>query len=253
MRIIQFTDTHLVEPGETLKGLDPKVRLDIGIAHAMERFSGADLWVITGDLTNEGTTDAYKSLKATLAPITDPLQLMIGNHDDRQNFCTAFPDTSMDGQGFVQSVLDYEQFRLIFLDTNEPGTPAGVYCDKRANWLQSALDGAGERDIYLFMHHPPFAIGIPRLDQMSLDPESRFFEIVEGRGNIRHIFFGHVHRPVSGQWKGISYSALKGTNHQVELNFETPKLIYALELPSYAVIDLEPGHTRVHLMDYEVS
>ena len=69
--------------------------------------------------------------------------------------------------------------------------------------------------------------------------------------NIRHIFLGHVHRPVSGAWQGIPFSALRSTVHQVPLEFATKsKVPYSYEPPAYAVIFLEPEQTLVHFHDY---
>ena len=69
------------------------------------------------------------------------------------------------------------------------------------------------------MHHPPFNIGIPYLDRISLREDAqRIQQIVGNFSNIKHLFFGHVHRPVSGSWHGIPFTTLRGTNHQVQLD-----------------------------------
>ena len=68
-----------------------------------------------------------------------------------------------------------------------------------------------------------------------------------GAAGIRHIFFGHVHRPVSGSWRGIAYSALCSLVHQVPLDFVTPRPVpYGLAPPAYNVILLDGENTVVH-------
>ncbi len=70
-------------------------------------------------------------------------------------------------------------------------------------------------------------------------------------GNLRHLFFGHVHRPVSGSWRGVPFSALRSTVHQVALDWETEYPVpYTLETPGYNVIFLEPDKTVVHHHDF---
>ncbi|MGK2888326.1 MAG: hypothetical protein ACSLEN_01965 [Candidatus Malihini olakiniferum] len=36
---------------------------------------------------------------------------------------------------------------------------------------------------------------------------------------MRHIAAGHVHRPASGNWRGITFNTVRGTNHQPALRF----------------------------------
>ena len=92
------------------------------------------------------------------------------------------------------------------------------------------------------MHHPPFNIGIPTLDRINLQEDKlRIRQIVNDFPNIKHLFFGHVHRSVSGSWHGISFSTLRGTNHQVQLDLKTEDyLSINHESPAYYVILLEP-------------
>ena len=102
------------------------------------------------------------------------------------------------------------------------------------------------------MHHLPFNIGIPTLDRINLQEDKLCIrEIVNDIPNIKHLFFGHVHRPVSGSWHGIPFSTLRGTNHQVQLDVKTEDcLSISHEPPVYCVILLEPQQTTVHFNDY---
>jgi 3',5'-cyclic AMP phosphodiesterase CpdA len=102
------------------------------------------------------------------------------------------------------------------------------------------------------MHHPPFPVGIPSLDAISLANPLEFSEIVEEYANIRHLFFGHVHRPVSGSWKGVAYSSLFSFVHQCALNFEKDDVIsYSLEPPAYAVVDIAQDLVVVNTCYYQ--
>ncbi|MCH7944263.1 MAG: hypothetical protein IIB67_13680 [Proteobacteria bacterium] len=97
------------------------------------------------------------------------------------------------------------------------------------------------------MHHPPLDIGIPSLDRIGLVDKQGFSEALSGAADIRHIFFGHVHRPVSGSWRGISYSALCSLVHQVPLDLVTEHPVpYDHAPPAYNVILLNGRDTVVH-------
>ena len=147
-----------------------------------------------------------------------PVRLLLGNHDDRAAFRATFPDVATDPHGFVQSMLDGELGRFIFLDTNEPGTHAGWYCTERQAWLRERLAEVAGRPVYLFMHHHPFPVHLQAADDLILRQSAEFAEIISGHA-VRHIFFGHVHRPIAGSWHGIPFTTLRGLNHQVWLDF----------------------------------
>ncbi len=251
MKLIQISDLHFVPPGLRLLGLDPAARLAACIDDINRHHGDAACCLITGDLADRGAPEAYELLKAALRTLTPPYRLLIGNHDNRDTFRQAFPDSPVDDKGFVQSVVETPAGNLILLDTHVPGSHHGGYDAARCAWLSGQLAAAGRRPVFLFMHHPPFDIGIPSLDRIRLREEAELVEIIAKAKNIRHIFFGHVHRPVSGSWRDIAFSALPSTVHQVPLDFETVTSVpYDHEPPAYAVIEITERQTTVHLHNY---
>ncbi len=251
MKLIQLTDLHIVPTGERLWGLNPSERLRAAVDDINSNHGDAELCVVTGDLVNNGQVAAYEELHQALAPLKLPVHLLLGNHDNRDNFFNVFREAHRDGHGFVQRMLDTSAGVFLLLDTHEPGVAWGSYCEKRLAWLQNQLELQRERPIYLFMHHPPFEIGIPSLDVMTMRDGAAFGELLRGHPNIRHLFFGHVHRPVAGSWLGIPISSFRSTNHQVPLDFKTidhvPK---NHDAPAYAIIFIETYQTIVHFHDF---
>ncbi len=251
MKILQFTDLHFVPPGVRLLDLDPRAQLEACIADINAQHGDAVCCLITGDLADRGHPDAYAALRDCLSALQVPYHLLIGNHDSRENFRSAFPETPCDAKGFVQSVVRSDAGDLFLLDTHEPGSGAGSYCAQRCAWLREKLAAAGGRPVYLFMHHPPFDIGIPSLDAIRLIDAEGLEAVLAEATDLRHLFFGHVHRPVSGSWCGIPFSALRSTAHQVPLDFNTARPVpYSHEPPAYAVIHLMENQTTVHLHDF---
>ena len=254
MKLIHLTDTHFVPPGQTLYGGDPRANLAAAVADINQHHADADLVVITGDLTHWGEPEAFAHLAETLGPLIPPLQLLIGNHDDREAFRRDFPDQALDENGFVQSTLETPVGRFLFLDTNLIGTHAGWYCDKRRTWLAARLAEAAiaDRPVFLFMHHPPFKIGLEPLDRISLqEPEAFKAVVAPHAGRIRHLFFGHIHRPLCGSWLGIPVSSLRAMNHQCWLDFKAQGEIQgSFEPPAYAVVLIEDDQVIIHTHDY---
>jgi 3',5'-cyclic-AMP phosphodiesterase len=251
LKILQITDCHMLPPGETVFGSDPHARLTAAIADINRHHADAALCVLTGDLAHHADTRAYQALREALGDLAMPYQLLPGNHDDRATLRAAFPEVACDENGFVQSVRDVPAGRFIFLDTVDPGVHTGAYCERRRAWLAAVLDESRDRVVYLFLHHPPFPIALPHIDQYRMLDGAEFGAVVAPHANIRHLFFGHVHRPVSGSWRGIPFSALRGTNHQNWLDFaDTRRSISSLEPSAYAVVFLSDDMTVVHLHDY---
>lgn len=241
MKFIHITDLHLVAPGQTLWGLSPLDRLDACLADLARLHGDAAFCAITGDLAERGEIAAYAALKQRLAGFPVPCHLMLGNHDDRANFRAVFG-----GEGFVQSAIAAAGAHFLFLDTLKgPPSSAGLYDAPRRRWLGAQLQAAKGAPVYLFLHHPPFDIGHPLMDLIKLDDAEDFAELLKGH-DIRHLFFGHAHRMMSGQWRGIPFAALPGLNHQLPLVGGSVPTVYSDEPPMYAVVLLEGDRTIVH-------
>jgi len=251
MKIIQITDNHLGAPGERIVGLSPIDRLKACIDDINSNHADAAFCVFTGDISDAGKPEAYQAFSEILDTLTPQKILMVGNHDHRERMCSAFPDIPRDEYGFVQRCVRRDEGDFLFLDTLDQGKHSGLYCESRHRWLSNRLDEAGERPVYLFMHHPPFDIGLSSLDALGIQDNQIFASVLSAHNNIRHIFFGHVHRPIAGSWLGIPFSTLKGTNHAAAFDFTAPGYVpYSHERPTYAVIFIDDSRVLVHIHDY---
>ena len=251
LKFIHITDPHIVPIPQTLCALDPRARLAAAISDINQHHSGADCVVVTGDLAYLGEPTAYKNLRNILSELAVPYHLLVGNHEDRQNFIQAFPETPQDYNGFIQYVIETEVGAFVMMDTMEAEAPQGVYCDQRFEWLEQQLQTFATRPVYLFLHHPPFDIGIGSLDKSRLPSAERLAKLIAAHGNVRHIFYGHVHRPVWGSWNGVPTSALPGTYHQVGLTLGgSPEMLGTHERPAYGVVLIKGDCINVHLRDF---
>lgn len=251
MKLLHITDPHLVPPGEPLHGLDPYDRLTRCIDDILEHHGDAKACVITGDLAHRGQAPAYAGLRVQLDRLPMPWFALLGNHDKRAEYATAFGDAPQDGSGFIQGSFDTPQGRLLMLDTLDEGRKGGLYCERRRAWLGEQLEQAAGRPVYLFMHHPPFDIGLPCLDRIGLEDQEGFAKVLAGHSNIRHLFFGHVHRPICGSWRGLAFSTMRGLNHQVPFDLHTVTQVpKSHEPPAYAVVFMEADQVTIHFHDF---
>jgi 3',5'-cyclic AMP phosphodiesterase CpdA len=244
MKLIHLTDLHLVPPGELLWGLDPFARLDAALNDIASHHGDADCCMITGDLTERGEVAAYQLLHDRLRQFPLETHVTLGNHDSRENFLSVFGGA--DPSGHVQKAVIKDGVHLLLLDTLKgPPSSAGLYDSPRRAWLVAELEKAKGAPVYLFMHHPPFDIGHALMDLIKLDEAVAFAALLKGH-DVRHIFFGHAHRTISGVWNGIAFSSLPGVNHQLPLVGRSVETVYSDEPPMYAAVSITDGMTIVH-------
>ncbi|MGA8881752.1 MAG: phosphodiesterase, partial [Azonexus sp.] len=206
--------------------------------------------LLTGDLADAGGEAAYASLAEALRRLPMPAHLLPGNHDSRAALRRHFPQLANNDGGFMQAALATPGGYFLLLDTVEPGAPWGSYCIQRREWLAQQLAAAGDRPLYVAMHHPPLALGIPSMDQFALrDAEAFWSVIAPHRTRIRHLFFGHLHRPIGGSWRGIPFSCTSSPNHQVALDLTTVRgddVPGCREPAGFAVILIDTDSVVVH-------
>ncbi len=255
MKFIHLTDTHVVADRVRLYGGDPASNLARAVASINAEHGDAEFVVVTGDLTHWGDAGAYDVFAEEIARLTMPVHLLVGNHDLTPAFSEKFPDAPRDQNGFVQHGIDTAQGRFLFLDTHMSGTHAGEYCAARRDWLRAELEAA-KGPVYLFMHHPPFAVGLAGMDAIKLQNADLFWEVIKPhKDRIQHLFFGHLHRAVFGNWRGVSFSCMRGLNHQVALDLDptSTNVMGVDEAPAYGVVVLDPDAVIVHMHEFDTA
>lgn len=259
IKLIVFTDLHMLPEGGRIIGLDPFERLQNGVRHVNHHHADAARVICTGDLTHKGDPVSYGRLRQVLAELRVPYSLLLGNHDARSAFRTVFPEMPVDTAGYVQNVLDTPEGRLILLDTlieppHDFAYASGYLCTDRLGWLDRQLAEAAGRPCYIFMHHPPHDVGFPGMDEIKLVNGSAFYDLVQRHGNVRHIFAGHIHRTISGAVRGIPFSIFKSPVHQQPMIFDVADSSLSVAEPAaYGIILLRDDGALVHTEDYEIS
>ena len=220
MLLCQFSDPHIVAEGALSYGtVDTPRMLERCIRKILALPRRPDAVIVTGDLTDHGTAAEYGVLRELLQPLSMPLFLVVGNHDERGTLRAAFPHHRyLAGEDdFVQYVVEEFALRLVVLDTVIPGAPGGVLCERRLQWLDQTL-AASDRPTIIAQHHPPLATGISAMDRMSLaEPESEA-RVVSRYPYVERIISGHVHRAIHARFAGTISSVCPSTAHQILLN-----------------------------------
>jgi 3',5'-cyclic AMP phosphodiesterase CpdA len=248
MKLVHISDIHLTVPGERMGGLNPHRRFAQALDDVRAHHGDATRIIITGDLAHWGEPAAYAALQSALGDLPCPVRLLIGNHDSRANFLTAFPAHPKDPNGFINYAETVEGTRLIYLDTTGPRTHAGHFCAARRNWLAGELEASTRARI--FMHHNAMPIGLPAEDKIALVAEDRapLADLLTAyRARIDYIHFGHVHAPVHGTYCGIPFASVRSTGNQSLPDLSEQDLLQGAPMaPSYSVIIARDNTTTIH-------
>ncbi|WP_018099637.1 metallophosphoesterase [Sinorhizobium meliloti] len=248
LKIIHVSDTHVVPAGQSVVGIDPHERLRQVVDAINENHDDAALCVITGDLTDRGDEESYRAFADLVSELKIPYRLLVGNHDNRQNFRRVFTDAPVDADGFVQSTADFDKVRLIFLDSlHDNHAGLGQLCLSRLKWFEAAVKDAartGRRSV-IFIHHPPFSVGVKVFEGMMLENAEPFLSQITANKPL-HLAFGHLHLTTSGSWNGIPFSCNRGVAHQIVLNFEGVVTEFIEAVPTFAVMLISENSVLVH-------
>lgn len=251
LKVVIFSDLHLVPEGEVSNTLDTTARLKEGVAHFNAHHSDADLLILAGDLADLGEAEAYLRLADTIKDFSVSPQLMLGNHDDRPTFLATLGAEHADENGFVQKVLDVKGHRVILLDSTEPGLVAGRLCETRLSWLRARLAEAADRPVIVVLHHHVVPLRT-NVDRIILENSDAFLDVLSTHKDIRQVIMGHVHVTTTGTWRGIHFTTLKGGHYgaTIELN-GGPVPAEMTEGPAqYATVLSDAETTMVHFENY---
>ncbi len=198
--------------------------------------------MISGDLVNEGNAVDYRALKAQLSILDIECLLMVGNHDDRAEMAKVFdkPVGAMPDYWQYQRRLDGCSF--VFLDTLKPGSDAGELCHQRMRWLRDVLASDPVAPVFLFMHHPPMPLRLPAQDEIALEKGAEFLSLIGEYPNVKYLFIGHVHRPVTGTTGGVPYATMRSILYQAPAprpSWDWKDFSPAHEAPAYGVLHID--------------
>jgi len=248
LKFIHISDTHLIgDEYRSLYGIDPEFRLKKAFQSIDRWHKDASFIVITGDLSNDGSSSSYEKLKAIIRNSTLPVYLILGNHDIRDNFKRFFPQYA--SYKFVQYSQKTEDRVFLFLDSVVEHSPYGKLCEERLSWLKNQLDTYKKESIYIFMHHHPISCGLYEMDNVgNFKTKDRFWDLLKKHKNIKHISFGHIHRIMHSCRNNISLHSTRGTAFQVAFRTDCKEeYLTNEENPTYAIIDIDKNdNTRVH-------
>jgi 3',5'-cyclic AMP phosphodiesterase CpdA len=239
MIIAQLSDFHARPHGRPAYGIvDTNAAVIAAVEAVLAMEPQPDCVLVTGDLADCGLPEEYAIVQAALRRLPMPVYVIPGNHDRRDSLVEALgaDHPYLPKTGFLHYVIEGGPMRLIGLDTVVAGESGGEICAERELWLaDQLLEGQGQPTL-IFMHHPPFAVGIDGMDEILCRVSSGFPDLVTAHPEIERILCGHYHRPIQRRFAGTIGYVAPGIAHQVALDLRPGmQNQFVMEPPAFAV------------------
>ncbi len=162
---------------------------------------GVDMAITKGDIADRGRPEQFEAAAAAFAAFRTPHHAFLGNHD----YYGLNEGFEVDGYALLNQPraprhVDLGGWRLVLLETVEPGEHHGVFAADRLHWLAQTLEETRELGMptLLFMHHhpvpPEHASGFP--NSIGIDPAHSvdLFETIGAHPQVKGVLIGHTHR-----------------------------------------------------------
>jgi Icc protein len=196
IRVLQITDTHLFAADDgCLLGLNTDLSLQAVLESVAARRPSAHLVLATGDLTHDGTPEAYRRFFRHMNGMDLPVYCLPGNHDEARALQMAH-DT---GQCRFSEHAVHGDWHFIFLDSTIPGSEGAHLTEGTLAMLERRLQKAPDMHTLVCLHHQPVPMGSRWLDTMALDNPEAFFAIIDRHPQVRAIVWGHVHQELASR------------------------------------------------------
>lgn len=187
-RFALISDTHI---SETNISAEEDLRRTV---HDINSLKNIAFVILTGDITEMGTTKELQRAKEILDSLNIPYYIIPGNHD------TGWSETG--GEGFIQ-VFGKDKFDFYYQDIHFIGCASGPYVRmsdghiprSHLTWLENRLDRLDKNDPVIFFNHYPI--------NNSLDNWYQAIDLLKEK-NVLSIICGHGHTNKKFDFEGIA-------------------------------------------------
>jgi 3',5'-cyclic-AMP phosphodiesterase len=177
-RIAQISDTHLRQhPADLGDLLGPDACLERTVEAL--RTHAPDAVLLTGDIADDGSTEATKRARAIIEQLGVPIIATPGNHDIKAEVELVFGASDVTVPGW----------EIVVINTVIPATEHG--CVDIEN-LADQLARTQGRPTFVAMHHPPITLSTHRW--FNLDGASDMVRVVAQHPNVKAVVSGHLHQ-----------------------------------------------------------
>jgi len=233
IRVLHLTDPHLfADPLGELRGTITAHSLQQVLDHYQSGDWRAERALITGDLIQDDSAEAYDRFREILRPLNLRMHCVPGNHDVRklmQDVCERPPFSYC----ATEQVRDW---LLVGLDSCVSGQAGGAVAKDELARFDDIVEASSAKHIMVFLHHPPVPLGSAWLDSVGMKNGSAVLKRLKAAKRVRLLVFGHVHQPYDAEHNGIRIIGTPSTCRQFKPGSD-----------NFAVDDRSPAYRRITL------
>lgn len=247
LKFIHITDSHLLNKSEeTFHNLNTKKCLETVLSHGKAHYPDIDFILFTGDISQTGTEESYALFKSIIQEHNLPTYCIPGNHDTPtllQRVIPTCPENSI-------NIIELGLFSLILLNSWVEDHHHGLLNDHCLQQLEQHLQKSTGQYNIIAIHHPPVLVNSKWLDELGLQNQTEFLQILNKHPQNTLLLCGHVHQEVDQQLDRLRLLATPSTCHQFKANSEHRHHIETPS-PAYRFIKLTTNmiDTKVHYIE----
>jgi Icc protein len=233
IRVLHLTDPHLFADADgDLRGTVTQESLQRVLDHYKAGDWRADRALITGDLIQDDSPEAYERFRKLLLPLNMRMHCVPGNHDIRdlmRPICSRPPFSYC----AKEEVYDW---LMLGLDSCIKGSAGGLIPQEEFERMEQIISESPAKHVLVYLHHPPVSMGSKWLDTVLLKNGDELLERLEAAGRVRLLVFGHVHQPYDAEHNGIQVIGTPSTCSQFKPGSD-----------DFALDDRPPAYRRITL------
>lgn len=231
--LLQISDLHIfANADERFDDFDTSASLQDVLDLIEAHHPVYDVIVVTGDLVQTASDEAYQNVLELLRPLNHPVYTLPGNHDDPEDMQRLFDGTPLKTAPYS----DHDLWRIIYLNSWKANSHGGQLDDTALEALDHALASAGEQHILIALHHHPVSINSPWMDTMMLENPHNLFNRIEQDTRVKGIIWGHIHQQFESEKGHIKLMGTPSTCAQ----FEPGATAFSLD-------EMQPGYRWLRL------
>ncbi|MBT5117288.1 MAG: hypothetical protein HOI56_05485 [Gammaproteobacteria bacterium] len=235
INIIQITDLHLHADRNVSAHNINTFNSAQSVLRAIEKNErDFDMLILSGDLSDDGSTASYENLRYLLKNFDCPIYLMSGNHDSLDSIELITNKNNLKYQNYA----NLGKWGIFMFNTKKDNSPNGILHQHELVSFDKITNDNKDKYLLIMLHHHPVPIGSESMDTMIIENSNELLNRIN-HTQIKGIGWGHVHDEISIKYNGA-------------LLFSTPSTCYQAKPKSKKFsIDLSqsPGYRIISLRD----
>jgi Icc protein len=246
IRFFQISDIHLAAPGERINDAEPIKQVRRVLARIRELTCTPSFIIISGDLSDDGSTASYaevKNLLPELAGPQTPILLALGNHDDRATFRqVVMGQDAVTGPYCHSQTIDGVQ--IVVLDSTIPGDEAGEIGPSQLAWLDEQLQTPGPLGSLVVLHHCCRLAAPPQTVKRFVLRDADALESIIARHQVLGVLTGHSHQANAAPFGGTLLTTAPAVLNQLDY-FAGPELT-VVDGSGFSIGQIADGQLTMH-------